>query len=571
MQRLCLAARIQGISSPRGVDRACAERLLVPAAQESDDNLLFVRESILRSEVDPVGLLDLYARIWRGRKVKWEDTNPLLDVLRLSGLARVENGLVKVRNRIYATVFNGEWVRTHLPGSGRRRQQRAFRFGLATALGLVALIVITGFFWRRYLDWYPPTPPPSRDPRLTNNAFIVYQAAARMLTENALPQEMMMSSPDKFSAANLERILAANTNTLILVRMGLRYPCRFPAVRSADLGKDYAAFKNVTDLLVFEGDLKEQREDWAGAAETYLDIVHFGEDLCRGTPLVGRLIGIACNARGVTRLGRLLPKLDAATSQRIAMKMRECERATTGYLETVREERNMCETEFLEIFRTPGWRFEPRYDFTEPQFKAFAPKGFLDAWFQGYDDETTQWEKVSSLSRIWIHSWTRSKRALVRDAQKFYDLWLAAASRMESPPVDGKRLPPDPKDVFLKRMLTPTLLLNAWRRQCENIARFRLLQTAGALRVFQIERGVLPRSLEELVPGVLEGVPHDPFSPREPLIYRVEQDRAILYSSGANGKNDGGPATGQRKAENDDVALRDLALRDTNKVSFAAP
>src|SRR5947208_1933811 len=54
------------------VDRLCEGLFLSPTAQERDDNLLFVRERLLKSEAGYLpegearaGVLDLYARVWR--------------------------------------------------------------------------------------------------------------------------------------------------------------------------------------------------------------------------------------------------------------------------------------------------------------------------------------------------------------------------------------------------------------------------------------------------------------------------------------------------------------------------
>jgi hypothetical protein len=43
------------------VDRLCHQLFLTQAARERDDNLLFIRERLLRSDVDLAGLLTLYA------------------------------------------------------------------------------------------------------------------------------------------------------------------------------------------------------------------------------------------------------------------------------------------------------------------------------------------------------------------------------------------------------------------------------------------------------------------------------------------------------------------------------
>jgi WD40 repeat protein len=109
-QRLCQAVAEPNPQSatrnPQSVDRLCESLFFERRAKEQDDNLLFVRERMLRSEADPAGLLSLYAQVLRGRRVEDDETNPLVSVLRLSGITRVEDGRLRVRNRIYARVFD---------------------------------------------------------------------------------------------------------------------------------------------------------------------------------------------------------------------------------------------------------------------------------------------------------------------------------------------------------------------------------------------------------------------------------------------------------------------------------
>src|SRR5205823_11565836 len=108
-QRLCQAvAEDSSVESASGVDRLCDALFLSPRARERDDNLLFVRERILRSEGDRAGLLDLYSRVRAGRRVPDEETDPLVGVLRLSGVARAVEGQLRVRNPIYGQVFDAE-------------------------------------------------------------------------------------------------------------------------------------------------------------------------------------------------------------------------------------------------------------------------------------------------------------------------------------------------------------------------------------------------------------------------------------------------------------------------------
>jgi predicted ATPase len=110
-QRLCQAvAADPTVADASGVDQLCDALYLSARARASDDNLLFVRRWLLHSDADRPTLLDLYAEIWSGRRVPFDADNPLIAVLRLSGIVGVTDGSLRVRNRIYERVFDREWL-----------------------------------------------------------------------------------------------------------------------------------------------------------------------------------------------------------------------------------------------------------------------------------------------------------------------------------------------------------------------------------------------------------------------------------------------------------------------------
>jgi hypothetical protein len=147
-QRLCRAvAEDASAQTATAVDRICNDLFLSLRAREHDDNLLFVRERILRSEVDTPSLLSLYDKIRSGGKVRDDESNPLVPVLRLSGITRPENAYLRVRNRIYERVFDRDWVTSNLPGAELRRQKAAYQRGVKVA----ALAAIPLFFAGTYL------------------------------------------------------------------------------------------------------------------------------------------------------------------------------------------------------------------------------------------------------------------------------------------------------------------------------------------------------------------------------------------------------------------------------------
>ncbi|MCC2672151.1 MAG: GUN4-like family, partial [Armatimonadetes bacterium] len=97
------------------VDGACAWLFFEPHAMQRDDSLLFVQERMLRA--DPAGSEELAARLeryrqvrghgrWRRSPVRADATDPVLALLRLSGITRSEGGFLVPRNRIYARLFD---------------------------------------------------------------------------------------------------------------------------------------------------------------------------------------------------------------------------------------------------------------------------------------------------------------------------------------------------------------------------------------------------------------------------------------------------------------------------------
>jgi WD40 repeat protein len=141
-QRLCQTlAGDPTVTSASGVDRHCEALFLSTSAQEKDDNLLFVRERLLSNEVDRAGLLDLYGQVRSGKRVALDDTNQLVSLLRLSGITRVAEGRLGVRNRIYERVFDRNWVTAHMPDAELRRQRAAYRRGLLRATLVSAIIL----------------------------------------------------------------------------------------------------------------------------------------------------------------------------------------------------------------------------------------------------------------------------------------------------------------------------------------------------------------------------------------------------------------------------------------------
>jgi WD40 repeat protein len=140
-QRLCHAIAEDGaIRTEADVDRLCAQLFFTKAAREGESNLTFVSNRVLKSGVDLASLLDLLGQVLANKPVKNDPADPYCAILRLSGMVRVVDGTLRIRNRIYRHVFDREWIRANMPDAEWRRQRAAYRRGQVRAAGLFGLI-----------------------------------------------------------------------------------------------------------------------------------------------------------------------------------------------------------------------------------------------------------------------------------------------------------------------------------------------------------------------------------------------------------------------------------------------
>src|SRR5262249_23357170 len=84
------------ILPPSAVDSPFAPPFPARGAREKDDNLIVVRERLLRSELPArsreetvSGLLERYGQVRAGRRVPDDDTDPLCELLKLAGIVRI--------------------------------------------------------------------------------------------------------------------------------------------------------------------------------------------------------------------------------------------------------------------------------------------------------------------------------------------------------------------------------------------------------------------------------------------------------------------------------------------------
>ena len=95
------------------IDELVRQLFLTEDARKGS-NLQFVRSTI---EASPARrqLLRLYQRVYEGRIVAEDERAALQKRLKLTGLIRVEDGVLRVRNEIYRQVFDQAWIKANTP------------------------------------------------------------------------------------------------------------------------------------------------------------------------------------------------------------------------------------------------------------------------------------------------------------------------------------------------------------------------------------------------------------------------------------------------------------------------
>lgn len=82
-------------------------------SQDEPEHLRTIRDRLLRNEQMAARLLGIYQQLLQGTEIETDDSREQIELL-LSGLVIKQQGYLKIKNLIYQTVFNLEWVKKQL-------------------------------------------------------------------------------------------------------------------------------------------------------------------------------------------------------------------------------------------------------------------------------------------------------------------------------------------------------------------------------------------------------------------------------------------------------------------------
>lgn len=124
------------------VDQLVHELFLTERAFSAESNLQFINGRLTDSQRSE-SLLRLYQQLLRGKQIANDNRSPDQATLKLIGLLKPdENGMLTVRNRLYAAAFDRRWLHEQLP-----QHNRPLIAVATVALFTIALLLLT--VWRQ--------------------------------------------------------------------------------------------------------------------------------------------------------------------------------------------------------------------------------------------------------------------------------------------------------------------------------------------------------------------------------------------------------------------------------------
>ena len=125
-QRLCSVISEQGKDSWSSTAvKHIVDSTFFGEMSQQDNNLQFVRDMLTKRAPNQDEVLTVFREIRLGRRsVVDEEQSIVKSHLKLSGVVRREDNILRLRNRIYKQVFDRKWINKNLPISLRDRREQ---------------------------------------------------------------------------------------------------------------------------------------------------------------------------------------------------------------------------------------------------------------------------------------------------------------------------------------------------------------------------------------------------------------------------------------------------------------
>lgn len=377
------------------------------------------------------------------------------------------------------------------------------------------MLGLAGGLWLRHVYTLPPEPPLTAALPSPNG----YQTALAACQLQVKEKELSLEKRKAF--------LAANAASIAKLREALAQEWLVPPVNEPNpQNPEFAAFREEARILCLGSDVAVEAKNYPEAARYATDAIELGVLVPRGGALMHSLVGYACESIGTTALWQYVDKLDAKMAHATALRLAEIERHRGSFAEMLRVEKHNSHLSMRAFYGS-----NPLQTWKSVDQEFGAVEGLTDFVAGQEREEPSLVEKAKDSAMMALYK-ARVIAAGPKTYEQSLDPWLdALATASEKPWGTPNRLPAPPADPT--GLMVSGLYTQAELRHLRSRATLAMLQTYLSLRVYRLEKGSYPKTLETLVQsGVL--LPADPFSPDRALL---RYENGVLWSVGKDAKD----------------------------------
>jgi hypothetical protein len=147
---------------------------------------------------------------------------------------------------------------------------------------------------------------------------------------------------DKANLEKLRGIVLTNATALALARTALSDQCavtlQFSRAHLTNHLSELIGFRKLAQAFASEGKFAEMENRFDDAAKSYLDAIHFGNEVRRGGVIMDEMIGIAIESEGLEQLQKIAGQLDVKTCRETAATLEILSSQRQTWNETMQQE-----------------------------------------------------------------------------------------------------------------------------------------------------------------------------------------------------------------------------------------
>ena len=142
----------------------------------------------------------------------------------------------------------------------------------------------------------------------------------------------------KLEESELTALISTNAESLRLARVGLTRACEVPFDPTLP-SQDLIDTRKVAFLLVAEGRLAELQGRPVDAAGCYIDVIQMGNTTSHGGLIIHRLVSIAMENIGYSKLVKVVPKLDGEQIKPLVQRLQAIDQQRVDWTQVIHSEK----------------------------------------------------------------------------------------------------------------------------------------------------------------------------------------------------------------------------------------